>query len=122
MENFAVALVCIALLIIGAVAISMSALNAINTVSDALRAEEIVSRDIRETSISCVGSSMTGSGSIAFIDIDNKGNTDLMDYKAWDVIVRYEDGDTLWIPYGTTVPGWATGGFFFPGPWRDLRA
>ena len=41
MENFAITLVCIALLIAAAVSMSMTALNAVNTTADALRQEEV---------------------------------------------------------------------------------
>lgn len=122
MENFAISLVCIALLIIGAVSVSMSALNSINNISDALRAEEAVSRDIRNCSISCKSATTIGSGTSVILDIDNTGNTDLLNYQAWDVIVRYQNGDTQWIPYTATTPGWQTSGFFFPGQCRDIRA
>jgi len=122
MENFAISLVCIALLIIGAVSISMSALNAINSVSDALRTEEVLARDIRNSSISCVTTSTINDGVNVIMDIDNTGNTDLLNYAEWDVIVRYEDGDTQWIPYAVTTPGWTTSGFFFPGWFGNIRA
>ena len=122
MENLAISIVCIALLIIGAVSISMSALNAINSVADALRLEETVANDIRNSSISCVSSTTIGSGANVIVDIDNTGNTKLSNYGSWDVIVRYQDGGTQWIPYGVTTPGWTTSGFFFPGQFRNIRA
>lgn len=122
MENLAISIICIALLIIGAVSISMSALNSINTVSDALRIEETLARDIRNSSISCVSTSTINDGANVIVDIDNTGNTDLYDYDAWDVIVRYADGDTQWIPYSVATPGWTTSGFFFPGRSGNLRA
>lgn len=122
MENLAISIVCIALLIIGAVSLSMSALNAVNSISDALRQEESIARDIRNSSISCVSTSTINNGANVIMDIDNRGNTDLLDYEAWDVIVRYQDGDTQWIPYGVTTPGWTTSGFFFPGQFGNIRA
>jgi hypothetical protein len=122
MENFAVSLVCIALLIIGALSVSMSALNSINSVSDALRTEEVLANDIRDTSISCKTATSIGSGTSVIIDIDNTGKTDLLKYDGWDVIVRYQDGGTQRIPYRVATPGWTTSGFFFPGHSGDLRA
>jgi hypothetical protein len=122
MENFAVSLVCIALLIIGALSVSMSALNSINSVSDALRAEEVVANDIRNTAISCKTASTIGSGTSVIMDIDNIGKTDLLKYDGWDVIVRYQNGGTQRIPYAVATPGWTTSGFFFPGKSGDLRA
>jgi len=122
MENFAITLVCIALLIIGALSISMSALNSINTVSDALRTEEVLSRDIVNTSILCENSSTAGSGGTVTMYVHNGGKTALSNYPAWDVIVRYQNGGTSWIPYSTATPGWQTGGFFFPGPFGNIRA
>jgi hypothetical protein len=122
MENFAISLVCIALLIIGAVSISMTALNAVNSVSDALREEEGIARDIRDTSISCKSTLTINNGAGIIMDIDNMGKTNLLNYSGWDVIVRYQNGDTKRIPYSLATPGWTTSGFFFPGQSRDLRA
>jgi len=115
MENFIIALVCIALLISGVLSISMSALSSISTVSDALRQEEVLSRDMLGTSISCISAVTNAGGTSVTIDIQNDGKKAVADYDAWDVIVRYGDGDTVWIPYSASTPGWTISGFFFPG-------
>lgn len=120
MENFAITLVCIALLIIGAVSVSMSALNAVNSVSDALRMEESLARDISSTSILCRNGSAAPGGATATVYVRNDGKTSLGSYAAWDVIVRYQNGSTVWIPYSTATPGWQTSGFFFRGPSGNL--
>ncbi|MGD0854188.1 MAG: hypothetical protein ABSA18_00090 [Dehalococcoidia bacterium] len=121
MENFAITLVCIALLIIGALSLSMSALNAINNMSDALRQQQVMSRDIIGTGITCENSTTTDSGSTVTMYIHNSGRTSLKNYSAWDVIVRYQNGSTDWIPYSAAIPGWQTGGFFFSRTSGDLR-
>jgi hypothetical protein len=122
MENFAITLVCIALLIVGALSISMSALNAVNAVSDALRVEEGLARDMANTSILCENSSSTSGGATVTMYVRNEGKTALSNYRAWDVIVRYQNGSTLWIPFSAATPGWQTSGFFFPGPIGNLPA
>jgi archaellum component FlaG (FlaF/FlaG flagellin family) len=122
MENFAITLVCIALLIIGALSLSMSALNAINSMSDALREQQVMSRDIIDTGITCENSTTIDSGATVTMYVHNDGKTALRNYGAWDVIVRYQDGSTDWIPYSTATPGWQTDGFFFSGKSGDLRA
>jgi len=100
----------------------MTALSAVNSLSDAFRESESLSRDAVNTSIACENATVTGSGTTVTMYIENKGNTSLADYAAWDVIVRYQDGDTVWIPYTTSTPGWTTGGFFFPGGFGNIRA
>ncbi len=115
MENFAITLVCIALLIAAGVSIAMTALNAIDSVSDSLRQEETLARDMVSTSITCENAVTAPGGGTLTLSVANTGNTKIADYAAWDVIVRYQNGDTNWIPYSTATPGWTTGGFFFSG-------
>ena len=120
MENFAITLVCIALLISCGLAISMSALNSVNTVSDALREEEVIARDMSNTSIVCENMSVTSGGGTLAMHVRNDGKTSLSNYTAWDVIVRYQDGSTQWIPFSAATPGWQTSVFFFSGTTGDL--
>ncbi len=115
MENLVITLVCIALLIMGAVTFSMSALTSMSTVADALRVDESLSRDILNTGIRCQSSATTDNGSTVTIDVENDGKKALANYAAWDVIVRYQDGGTVWIPYSTSTPGWTISAFFFRG-------
>ncbi|MGA2159180.1 MAG: hypothetical protein WB588_02310 [Dehalococcoidia bacterium] len=122
MENFAITLVCIALLITAAVSISMTALNAVNTMSDAMRQEEVLSRDMINTGIALQSATTAPGGNSVTLSVANTGNAKIADYAAWDVIVRYQDGDTYWIPYSTATPGWTTGSFFFPGQAGNIRA
>jgi archaellum component FlaG (FlaF/FlaG flagellin family) len=123
MENFAITLVCIALLITCAGSLSMAALNGVNTMSDALRQEEVVSSDMINTSIVCENATTSPGGGSVTLYVANTGNTSLANYAAWDVIVRYQGGDTRWIPYSSTAtPGWTSGAFFFPGQSGNIRA
>ena len=124
MENFAITLVCIALLITGAVSMSMTALNAVNTMSDALREEEVLARDMINTSIACENATTSPGGGSVTLYVANTGNTSLANYVAWDVIVRYQDGSTYWLPYSVPVatPGWTTNIFFFPGQAGNIPA
>ncbi len=122
MENFAITLVCIALLIAAAVSMSMAALNAVNTTADALRQEEVTSRDMVNTSIACENATTSPGGNSVALYVANMGNTSLANYAAWDVIVRYQDGGTYWIPYSAATPGWTTGAFFFPGQAGNIPA
>jgi archaellum component FlaG (FlaF/FlaG flagellin family) len=122
MENFAITLVCIALLIAAAVSLCMTALNAVNTTADALRQEEVLSRDMVNTSISCENAVTSPGGNSVTLYVANTGNTSLADYAAWDVIVRYQDGGTNWIPNSVATPGWTSSAFFFPGQAGNIPA
>lgn len=122
MENFVITLVCIALLLVGAVSFSMSALSSINAVSSAMQTSDSLSRDILSTSIKCKSSATASGGASVAIDVDNDGNKALANYAAWDVIIRYQDGSTLWVPYSEGTPGWTVSGFFFQGGCGDISA
>jgi archaellum component FlaG (FlaF/FlaG flagellin family) len=122
MENFAITLVCIALLIAAAVSLSMTALNAVNTMSDAMWQEETLARDMLNTSIVCENATTSPGGNSVALYVANTGNTKLANYAAWDIIVRYQDGGTYWIPYSAATPGWTSGAFFFPGQAGNIRA
>ena len=100
---------------------SMTALNAVNTMSDALRQEEVLSRNMVNSSIALDNVTTAPGGNSVTLNVENTGNTKLADYAAWDVIVRYQDGDTYWIPYSVATPGWTTGSFFFPGQAGNIR-
>lgn len=115
MENLFISIVCITLFIIAASTMSLGALNSVNTIAGALNQQTDICRDRLDTGITCTASSTTGMGSTVTVDLDNTGNSSLANFSSWDVVVRYGNGDTRWIPYSVSTPGWSVASFFFQG-------
>ena len=115
MENVIVALVCITLLVTGAVTIASSSFNSIDTLAYAWKEGESLARDMRNTIITSVSSNTTSAGTQAEITIENDGNTALASFSKWDVIVVYQNSSVQWLPYTTDTPGWTVNGIFLNG-------
>jgi len=115
MENVILALVCIAVLVTGAVTIASVSFNSIDTIVHAWKEEEYLSTNMRNTMIKSVSSNTTSEGTQTEIVIKNEGNTALANFSKWDVIVIYQNSSAQWLPYTTATPGWTIGGIFLNG-------
>lgn len=115
MENILVTLVCITMLIVGVVTIASDSFSSIDRLIYAWKDEESLINNMRNTAITSVSSNVTSEGNRVEIVVKNDGQTDLADFKRWDVLVRYQDGGAQWLPYTTDTPGWTVGGIFLSG-------
>jgi hypothetical protein len=115
MENILVTLVCITMLIVGVVTIASDSFNSIDRLIYAWKDEESLINNMRNTAITSVSSNVTSEGNRVEIVVKNDGQTDLANFKRWDVLVRYQDGSAQWLPYTTDTPGWTVGGIFLSG-------
>ncbi|MFP3975419.1 MAG: hypothetical protein ACLFVK_04260 [Dehalococcoidia bacterium] len=95
MESAIVAIVCIALILFGALTIMDSTMSSMDTVWQASKASQTLAQDIARTDISTVSSNTTSSTnttSVVETVVENNGETQLQDFDEWDVIVQYYDG------------------------------
>jgi hypothetical protein len=115
MENVLVSLVCIAMILMGTATMAMSSLNSMSLIADSIKDEEKITSEIRNTNITPVSATVFDNGSRVEIMLKNDGTTDLANYKAWDVILRFQDNTTQWVPYSWGAPGWTVGGIYYNG-------
>jgi len=115
MENVFITIVCIALILLGTVSYASSSLSSADAISNSFKNTLERARQIGRTDI-IAENATTADGSEVEVTLSNRGNTSLRNFSRWDVIVRYQDGATLWIPYAAlAVPGWSSGGIFLNG-------
>lgn len=112
MENVIIALVCISLLVTGALTITSSAFNSLDMLAYAWKDGESSARDMRNTVITAVSSVTNSEGTQVEIVIRNDGHIALANFVKWDVIVVYQGGSVQWLPYTTATPGWTVGGIY----------
>jgi hypothetical protein len=89
METAIVAVVCIALVVFGALTMLQTSLSSIDLVNEAWREREETMQQIARTNISTVSANVTDNGTIVQVTIRNEGQIQLKDFDAWDVIVQY---------------------------------
>ena len=122
METAVVSIICIALVVVGGMTMSQGFLTSADSTSIAL--EELGERDeeIMRTELSPQTAITSGGGSILLVTLENTGQTKLADFRKWDMIVQYYDGDssyhTKWLPYNSGIPGddeWTVNGIYLDG-------
>jgi hypothetical protein len=115
MENLFITIVCIALILMATVSYASSALSSADAITNSFKNAAERARVIGRTDITATGAT-TVDGSEVEVTLRNEGNTSLRNFRKWDVIVRYQDGATLWVPYSASaVPGWSDNGVFLNG-------
>jgi hypothetical protein len=115
MENLFITIVCIALILLATVSYASSALSSADAITNSFKNAAERVRVIGRTDITATGAT-TVNGSEAEVTLRNSGNTDLRNFNKWDVIVKYQNGATVWIPHSASaVPGWSENGIFLNG-------
>jgi archaellum component FlaF (FlaF/FlaG flagellin family) len=115
MENIFITIVCIALIILGGISYATSTLNSVDKLTTSWKIAEASALETKQTDIRATSSETLDSGSTVYISLENSGNLSLANFNKWDVIVRYQDGDTVWLPYSTSTPGWSITGIYYNG-------
>ncbi len=103
MESTLISVVSLALIIIGSVTMALSSLISASTVSDSWKDMEELSSEIRKTEIEATLSGNYTGGNINLM-VANEGQTNLASFSKWDVIARYQNGNTEYIAYTATYP------------------
>jgi flagellar protein FlaF len=104
MENAIVSLFCIVLFLVGALTMGMTSFSLADKISTSLSETEDRRYEMRQTGITTVNATASG-GSQVTLKISNDGAVSLADFERWDVIIRYQDGTAMWLPYNG-YPGW----------------
>lgn len=94
METAIVAIVCIALVMFGALTMLQASLSSADLVNEAWRERDQTIMEIARTDISALRTNVTEAGAIVEITLRNEGESRLKDFERWDVIVQYRDTAT----------------------------
>lgn len=109
MATIVVCIVCIALIMLGGMALSQGILTSADTT--ALSFENMITRegDLMRTSVTALRAEYLSWSDLLRVTVDNSGQYKLGDFDKWDIIVRYEDGGgsgySEWLPYTEGTPG-----------------
>ena len=116
MENLFITIVCIALILLATVSYATSSLDSADLISNSFKNAVARAGEISRTEITATGATTADGGSEVEVTLKNDGNTAVRNFSRWDVIVRYQGGTTVWIPYSASaVPGWSDNGTFLNG-------
>lgn len=115
MENLIIALGCISLILFGAANMATISLNSVDEFYQSWSNIQKLAIERTFSKITAVNAEANMQGDQITITLRNEGNLSLCQFAKWDVILRYGDGNTIWIPYGQTTPGWSISGIFFQG-------
>jgi hypothetical protein len=117
METIIVSIVSMALIIISTLTVTVSTLQSANRLAEAWTQLEERSVDSSQTHIEA-HAPMSYTGGVIVVQIDNDGNTSLRDYDTWDVILQYEDGQSVYLTPATDTPQagqWTVEGRYIAG-------
>ncbi|MDD5093383.1 MAG: hypothetical protein PHV74_03250 [Dehalococcoidia bacterium] len=120
METILIAVVCIALILFGALTLSQVSLSSTDEISIAWRQMEDNSGDIARTEITSMGAETQNAGAIVELTLENTGETKLRSFEKWDVIIQYHDdpNNDIFIkrvPYAEAAPAdneWTVEGIY----------
>ncbi len=116
MENLFITIACIALILLGTVSYASSSLSSADAITNSFKNALERAGEISRTDIRATVATTAVDGSAVEITLSNDGTTSLRNFSRWDVIVRYQDGDTVWVPYAAaTAPTWSDNGTFLDG-------
>lgn len=108
MESAIVALICIALVVVGGMTLSQGFLSSMDTSSAGLEEMSERAGEIMRTELSPLSAVQPSANSLE-VTLENSGQTKLSNFESWDVIVQYYDGNGTyhveWLPYTPETPG-----------------
>ena len=108
MESAIVALVCIALIVVGGMTLSQGFLSSLDTSSVGLEEMSQRAEERMRTEVEPLSATQPSPDEVE-VSLHNSGQTKLGDFDSWDVILQYYDGNgtcrVVWLPYTEGAPG-----------------
>jgi hypothetical protein len=105
METAFVSLICIALMVIGGMTMSQGFLRSVDNTSSNIQVITQRDQDILRTNVEILEAAQTESATILEVTLRNSGQTKLVNFDKWDIIVHYRDSGAIdhikWLPYTT---------------------
>jgi len=118
METIFVSIVSVALILISSITMTASSIRSTNKLADSIKQMEARTLEIRRTDISAVPPAAYTGGSIN-LTVVNEGQISFADFSHWDVIIQFQHGDVVYLPYAETNPPgnnrWAVAGIYRSG-------
>lgn len=106
MENIFITLACIALILTSIASLASSSFQSTDMIITSIKTLENQNREILQTNIIADNVTTYNSGNNLDIQIFNYGKASIHNFSLWDIIIKYQDGKVIWIPYSTGTPGW----------------
>ena len=108
MESAIVALICIALVVVGGMTLSQGFLSSMDTSSAGLEEMSETAGEIMRTELSPLSAVQASADSVE-VTLRNSGQTKLGSFESWDIIMQYYDVNGTyhveWLPYNAGTPG-----------------
>jgi hypothetical protein len=103
-----VTVICIAMIMVGGMALSQGILTSADTTAINFDKISALESEISRTDLTILRAVKLSWGDYLRVTVKNSGQTKLASFDKWDVIVNYEDDGgvlyTKWLPYSTTLP------------------
>jgi len=103
-----VTVICIAMIMVGGMALSQGLLTSADTAAINFDKISVLESEIVRTDLTILRAVKLSWGDYVRVTVKNDGQTKLAGYDKWDFIVKYEDDgsalNTIWLPYSTTLP------------------
>ena len=119
METIIVAILSIALMVVGGMTMSRGFISTAESASAGIKQLQANNAQILRTDLAVENGSLSTSGDVITFMIKNTGQTKLYDYTKWDFIVQYTDAYgqaySMWLPYsvnGLSANVWSIGGLY----------
>jgi hypothetical protein len=121
MATLVVAIVCIALIVVGGMTLSQGILTSADAAALSFEDLSVREGEMMRTDLTGISASMPSSDTL-LAEFDNSGQVKLSNYDRWDFIVNYYDSSDIftstWMPYIEGTPGdneWRKTGLYLDG-------
>jgi archaellum component FlaF (FlaF/FlaG flagellin family) len=103
-----VAIICIAMIVVGGMTLSQGILTSADVAAVNFEKISALEGEITRTDLTILRAAKLSWSDYLRVTVENSGQTKLADFDMWDVIVNYEDDSgglySTWLPYTTSAP------------------